>query len=127
MRCDAICYGQLLHEYKTVDTIDEKTKLKDEHLYQAVIYAYLLNKYHYRNISYIQIIYVARGKINIKVFNIEVNDCIMMKVGDRLNKQLRYLKDCLDTYRVPSFENEYCSNDCRFCEYASFCQTLSCS
>ena len=125
MRCDAICYGKLLHEYKTVDSIDEKTELKKEHEHQAVIYAYLLNKYHHRDIRNIQIIYVSRGKVNIKVFNIEMNDGIMQKVENRLNKQLRYLKTCLDIQRIPSFESEYCSRDCKFCEYATFCRCLS--
>lgn len=128
MRCDAICFGKVLHEYKTIDSITEETKLKDEHLKQAVIYAYLLNKYHHRDIKYIQIIYVARGKVNIKVFDIEMNNCIMTKVENRLNKQLGYLKECLDHHKVPSFENEYCGKafDCKFCEYATFCRTLSC-
>ena len=125
MRCDAICYGKILHEYKTVEKIDDDTELKSEHLQQAVIYAYLLNKIHHRNIQYIQIIYVSRGKVGVKVFNIEVNEDIMNKVGNRLNKQLRELKDCLDQYRVPSFDSEYCSKDCKFCEYATFCRCLS--
>ena len=125
MRCDAICYGKILHEYKTVDKIDEETVLKEEHKRQAVIYAYLLNKYHNRDIQYIQIIYIARGKVNVKVFTIEMNEVIMNKVEHRLQNQLRYLKDCLDMYKVPSFENEYCSKDCRFCEYATFCRCLS--
>jgi CRISPR/Cas system-associated exonuclease Cas4 (RecB family) len=125
MRCDAICYGKILHEYKTVEKIDDDTELKPEHLQQAVIYAYLLNKIHHRNIQYIQIIYVSRGKVSVKVFNVEVNEDIMNKVGNRLNKQLRELKDCLDQYRVPSFDSEYCSKDCKFCEYATFCRCLS--
>ena len=125
MRCDAICYGRILHEYKTVDSIDDKTTLKDEHLKQAVIYAYLLNKYHHRHINFVQIIYIARGKVNVKVFNVEMNEGIMSKVEQRLCNQLRYLKYCLDTYRIPSFENEYCSKDCKFCEYATFCRCLS--
>lgn len=126
MRADAICYGKVLHEYKTVDSIDEETKLKEEHLKQAVIYAYLLNKYHNRNIRYVQIVYIARGKVKVKVFDIEINDGIMEKVEQRLQKQLRYLKDCLDKYQIPSFESEYCiKTDCRFCEYATFCRCLS--
>ena len=128
MRCDAICYGKVLHEYKTVDSIDKDTEVKKEHLLQASIYAYLLNKCHYRNIQYIQVIYVSRGKLGVKVFNIEFNDKIYDKVEKRLYAQLRYLKDCLDNKKIPSFENEFCSKtDCKFCEYATFCKTLNCS
>ena len=126
-RCDAIYHGIVLHEYKTVDNIDEKTEIKKEHEQQASIYAYLLNKYHGRNIKYIQVVYVSRGKVNVKIFTLEMDKKRTDAVENMLHAYLRYLKDCLDTHKVPSWESEYCgkSYDCKYCEYASICQILS--
>ena len=124
MRADAIYHDKVLHEYKTIDNIDEKTTCKEEHLKQAVIYTYLLNTYQKRNIEFIQIIYIARGKVNVKVFNIKVTPELMEKVKLRLDKQLGYLRHCLDTNTVPSFESEFCVCN-KFCEYSDFCKSLS--
>lgn len=124
MRADAIYHNKVLHEYKTIDNIDEKTTCKEDHLKQAVIYTYLLNTYCNRSIEWIQIIYIARGKVNVKVFNIKVTPELMSKVKDRLDRQLSYLRTCLDTNTIPSFENEFCKCS-KFCEYYEFCKSLS--
>lgn len=124
MRADAIFNDKVLHEYKTVDSVNTETECKEDHIKQALIYAYLLNTVYNRKLEYIQIIYVARGKVNIKVFNIKITDELMSKVKNRLDHQLGYLKDCLDTNTVPAFDNEYCKCN-PFCEYKNFCKSLA--
>ena len=124
MRADAIYNMRVLHEYKTVDSVTDETLCKKEHLIQSSIYAYLLNTKMNRDLSHIQIIYIARGKVNIKVFNIKIDNDLMTKVKTRLDDQLGYLKNCLDTNSIPSFESKYC--ECNpFCEYREFCKSLS--
>ena len=124
MRADAIYNMKVLHEYKTVDSVTKETECKKDHLVQASIYAYLLNTYYNRQLEYIQIIYIARGKVNVKIFNIKIDNELMNKVKNRLDNQLGYLKDCLDTNTIPAFDCEYCNCN-PFCEYKEFCKSLS--
>lgn len=124
MRADAIFNDKVLHEYKTVDSVTNDTECKPDHIKQALIYTYLLNNMFNRKLSHIQIVYIARGKVNVKVFTIEVTDELMAKVQFRLNDQLTILKNCLESNTVPSFECGYCNCN-PFCEYKDFCRALS--
>lgn len=125
MRCDGILNDKILVEFKTVDTIVSLEKPKPEHLAQAFIYAYFLNKYLKRNIDTIQIVYVARGKIDVKCFKNSITTEMMRLYEKKLTDQLLVLKKCLNDNIAPPSNCRYVSTDCTFCGYKDYCKTLA--
>lgn len=121
-RMDIHLNSNTLIEIKSIESIPEKPK--KEHAKQAILYAYFLNKYRGYNFNLVQLIYISRGKVKSKIFDIEINESILMKVENMVEGYLETLKEQLDMNVPPPLTNKYVEkSQCFFCDYNYICDS----
>jgi len=123
-RMDIHLNDKTLIEIKTIDALPDKPK--PEHMKQAIMYAYFLNRFKNYNIDLVQLLYVSRGKIDIKVFDIPITTQLLDKVDISIKEYINDLKRHIDMNVPPPLTNKYIDkNKCFFCDYSYICQTTS--
>ena len=124
MKCDGIYKNQTVVEFKTIDDIATiADNPKKDHVEQAMLYAFMLNRFMGYNITAAQIIYVSRGKLDVKCFLYNVSASSMTKVRESLYKKLMLLREVVTKRVLPDMNNEFINlNDCTFCSYRSMCK-----
>lgn len=121
-RMDIHLNQNTLIEIKTIDTLPDKPK--KEHAKQAILYAYFLNKYRGYNFNLVQLLYISRGKVKSKIFDIEINESILMKAENMVKGYLETLKEHLDMNVPPPLTNKYVDkSQCFFCDYNYICDS----
>jgi hypothetical protein len=121
VRSDILWNPEVVVEIKTKD-IAPKTA-EPEHVVQAMIYAYLLNKYHNYNIQLVQVLYVARGKVDISIIDVPITPDYMLKVGNKIEKFTSSLMTYVDKDVPPPMDHQYVTTKaCVFCNYKHECQ-----
>jgi len=124
MRSDILWNDNVVVEVKTIESIPSKAK--DEHVLQALFYAYLLNTYLGYRINLVQLLYVSRGKVDVEIFDVDITEEIMLKVGLRIKEILTIVSAHLKENVPPPMDNKYVSTDnCKFCGFAHACQSRS--
>lgn len=120
-RLDLSLNENTLVEIKTIDVIPTKPLAK--HVKQVAIYAYLLNTYYNKNITCLQLLYIARGKITSEVFDLELTPETINKIGDMVNEYTSILRKHLELNVPPTMDNKYSdTNSCIFCPYEYVCK-----
>ncbi len=121
VRSDILWNSEVIVEIKTKDVAPKKAE--PEHVVQAMIYAYLLNKYHNYNIQLVQILYVARGKVDISIIDVPITEDYMFKVGNKIEKFTSALMTYVDKNVPPPMDHQYVNTkSCFFCNYKHECQ-----
>lgn len=121
VRTDILWNSEVVVEIKTKDVVPKTAE--PEHIVQAMIYAYLLNKYHGYNIQLVQILYVARGKLDIAVIDIPITEDYMFKVGNKIENFTSSLMTYVEKNLPPPMNHMYVNTkSCFFCNYKHECQ-----
>lgn len=121
-RMDIHLNENTLIEIKSIESLPDKPK--KEHAKQAILYAYFLNKYRGYNFNLVQLLYISRGKVKAKIFDIEINESILMKVENMVNGYIDTLKEHIDMNVPPPLTNKYVDkSQCFFCDYNYICDS----
>ena len=121
VRTDILWNSEVVVEIKTKDVVPKTAE--PEHVVQAMIYAYLLNKYHGYNIQLVQILYVSRGKLNIGIIDVPITEDYMFKVGNKIEKFTSNLMTYVEKDLPPPMNHIYVNTkSCFFCNYKHECQ-----
>ncbi len=115
-RTDAI-KDSTLFELKSIDQSKFKGKAIKEHIFQGMVYAYILNTEYNYDIKNITIIYIIRTLKKIHPIDIEVD----MKLGEKLISRAPLLLDALKKNIVidPIGATE---EQCKWCSYKKYCK-----
>jgi hypothetical protein len=121
VRTDILWNDNVVVEIKTKDVVPHQAEA--EHIVQALIYAYLLNTHMNHQIELVQILYVARGKLDIAVFDVPITEDHMMKVGNKLQKYTSDLIAFFEADTPPPMDHKYViTKACMFCNYEHECK-----
>lgn len=121
-RMDIHLNDKVLVEIKNVESLPEKPK--KEHAKQAILYAYFLNTYLGYDFDLVQLVYVARGKIKVKIFDIQINDSILKKVDNMVKSYIETLKYHMNMDVPPPLTDKYVDkSQCIFCDYNYICNS----
>lgn len=122
MRCDMILTEHNIIEFKTIDSLPANPK--PEHALQAIFYAYFFRKVNNMPIDIVQIVYVSRGKIDVKVFDVNITDTLINETEKWLNDYMSELKKYLDERVPPALNNRFVNKtSCFFCEFKKECNS----
>jgi len=115
-RTDAI-KASTLFELKSIDESKFKGKAIKEHIFQGMVYAYILNTEYDYDIKNITIIYIIRTLKKIHPIDIEVD----MKLGETLMSRAPLLIDALKKNIVidPIGASD---EQCKWCSYKKYCK-----
>jgi len=115
-RTDAI-KASTLFELKSIDESKFKGKAIKEHIFQGMVYAYILNTEYGYDIKNITIIYIIRTLKKIHPIDIEVD----MKLGETLMSRAPLLIDALKKNLVidPIGASD---EQCKWCSYKKYCK-----
>lgn len=120
LRSDMLWNKFVVVEFKTKDVLPKQAEA--EHIVQAFIYAYLLNTYMEHHIELVQIVYVARGKVGIKVFDVPITEEYMQKVGEKIQTYTSALAAYVEKNVAPPMDHKYViTKNCYFCNYKHEC------
>ena len=123
-RMDIHLNDQTLIEIKSIDALPPKAK--PEHIKQAVLYAYFLNRFRDYKINMVQLLYVSRGKVDIAVFDIPITDQLLDRVDTTIKEYINDLKYHIDIKVAPPLTNKYVDKSkCYFCDYNHICQSVT--
>jgi len=115
-RVDAI-KGTHLYEIKSIDPGKFKGNFIKEHLFQGLVYAYILiTEYGYK-IDTITIIYVLRDLKTVRAFDLEVD----LKLAEKFLQRAPMLLTALET-NVPPEPIGSIKESCRWCPYKEYCK-----
>jgi CRISPR/Cas system-associated exonuclease Cas4 (RecB family) len=114
-RVDAL-KNNFLYEIKSIDIDKFKNKYLQEHYYQGIIYAYILNKEYNYNIKNITIIYVIRNLKRMYPFDLPTNN----ELAKEFLSRALILKEALNTNQVPEPIGSS-DEQCKYCSYKKFC------
>ncbi len=121
VRTDILWNKDVVVEIKTKDVVPKAAD--PEHIVQAMIYAYLLNTYHGYEISLVQILYIARGKVGVKIFDVPITPDYMDKVGNKIKRYTSDLMEFVKQNTPPPMDHQYVSTKaCIFCNYEYVCK-----
>jgi len=115
-RLDAI-KGKVLYEIKSIDASKFKGVYIKEHLFQGVIYAYILITEYDYEIDNITIVYVLRDLKTIQAFDIELD----MNLAESFLTRGPILLSALEENVVPETIGAT-KEQCRWCPYKRFCE-----
>lgn len=122
-RVDSI-KGSTVFEIKSIDSSKFKGKAIKEHIFQGMVYAYILNTEYNYNIKNITIIYVIRTLKSIHPIDIDMD----MKLGENLITRAPLLLDALnknsiiDPIGATKEQCKWCSFRDKFCKNESYNQ-----
>ena len=121
VRTDILWNKDVVVEIKTKDVVPKNPE--PEHIVQAMIYAYLLNTYHGYNISLVQVLYIARGKVGVEIFDVPITPDYMEKVGNKIQRYTSSLMEFVKQDMPPPMDHQYISTkSCMFCNYEYECK-----
>ncbi len=115
-RLDAI-KGKVIYEIKSIDPPKFKGTYFKEHLFQGIIYAYILKTEYDYEIDNLTIIYVLRDLKTIQAFDIEID----MKLAESFLARGPILLSALDENVVPEVIGAT-KDQCNWCPYKRFCE-----
>lgn len=115
-RLDAV-KGKTLFEIKSIDPAKYKGKYLKEHVFQGLIYAYILITEYDYEIDNITIIYVLRDLKTIQAFDIEID----MKLAEMFLTRAPILLSALESSQIPEPIGAN-KEQCKWCPYRSFCE-----
>ncbi len=115
-RLDAI-KGNTLYEIKSIDPAKFKGTYIREHVFQGLIYAYILITEYAYDIENITIIYVLRNLKTIQAFDIKID----MKLAESFLTRAPILLSALDQSIVPEPIGAN-KDQCKWCPYKSYCE-----
>jgi len=115
-RLDAI-KGKTIYEIKSIDPSKYKGSYIKEHLFQGIIYAYILTTEYDYEIDTLTIIYVLRDLKTVYAFDIDID----MKLAESFLMRAPILLSALDQNQIPEpiGANE---DQCKWCPYKSYCE-----
>jgi len=123
-RVDMLWNNEVLVEIKSIDALPNEPK--KEHMLQALYYVYLINTYMDYDIKVVQMLYVSRGKVGIKIFDVDITPELLQKVGGRLTEWVDELSNYMKLDVPPPRDHKYVVTDsCRFCGYKDRCESTS--
>ena len=115
-RLDAL-KNKTIFEIKSIDSSKFKGTYLKEHVFQGVIYAYILITEYDYDIENLTIIYVLRDLKNVYAFDIDID----MKLAESFLIRAPILLSALEQNSVP--EPIGCTNEqCKWCQYKSYCE-----
>jgi len=106
-----------LYELKTIDPPKFKGKYIDEHYYQGLIYAYILNSEYNYNIDTITIVYIPRDLKRIIPFDLPVNNSLAKSFLNRAPILLSSLSK-----KIPPDPIGSNAEQCKWCLYKEYCK-----
>lgn len=115
-RLDAI-KGKTLYEIKSIDPAKFKGTYIKEHVFQGLIYAYILITEYEYDIENITIIYVLRNLKTVQAFDIKID----MKLAESFLTRAPILLSALDQNVVPEPIGAN-KDQCKWCPYKSYCE-----
>lgn len=118
-RLDAIIRDCVV-EIKTIDQDKFKGIILPEHYNQALIYAYMLNKYYDIKINAATIVYVIRNLKSIVSIDIIFNWNIDNKKAEMLLNRANILLNAVTTKTLPDPIGST-SEECKYCPYKGIC------
>jgi CRISPR/Cas system-associated exonuclease Cas4 (RecB family) len=119
-RIDALG-GEVVYEIKSIDREKFKGKYKEEHYFQGIIYAHILNTEYNYSIKKVTIIYIIRDLKSIHTFEVDLND----KIAESLLSRSTILLDSLAKNSPPDPIGAT-MQECKFCSYRSYCTKDKC-
>lgn len=120
-RYDILLNDDVLVEIKSIDAIPKKPK--PEHLWQGAIYSMFLNNNLDHNLKTLQLLYVARGKFKVELFNYDLSEKVLNNVKNRVDNYVQLLHESLESDTPPDYGSKYIStNNCFFCPYEYECK-----
>jgi CRISPR/Cas system-associated exonuclease Cas4 (RecB family) len=115
-RLDAL-KGKTLYEIKSIDPEKFKGTYIKEHVFQGLIYAYILITEYGYDIENITIIYVLRNLKTIQAFDIKID----MKLAESFLTRASILLSAIDQNIVPEPIGAN-KEQCKWCPYKSYCE-----
>jgi len=115
-RLDAL-EGKTLYEIKSIDPTKFKGTYLKEHVYQGLIYAYILITEYGYDIENITIIYVLRDLKTVQAFDIKVD----LKAAESFLTRAPILLSALEQSIIPDPIGAN-KDQCKWCPYKSFCE-----
>jgi CRISPR/Cas system-associated exonuclease Cas4 (RecB family) len=115
-RLDAV-KGKTIYEIKSIDPAKFKGSYIKEHLFQGLIYAYILVTEYDYDIDNITIIYVLRNLKTIYAFDIDLD----MKLAESFLTRAPILLSALDQNITPEPIGAT-EEQCKWCPYKSYCE-----
>jgi len=115
-RVDAI-KGSTLYEIKSIDPGKFKGKFIKEHLFQGLVYAYILITEYDYTIDKITIIYVLRDLKTIRAFDLDVD----LKLAEKFLQRAPILLTALEGNVAPESLGAT-KESCRWCPYKEYCK-----
>ena len=115
-RLDAL-KGKTLYEIKSIDPAKFKGTYIKEHVFQGLIYAYILITEYGYDIENITIVYVLRTLKTIQAFDVEID----MKLAESFLTRAPILLSALDQNVVPEPIGAN-KEQCKWCPYKSYCE-----
>lgn len=114
-RVDAL-KGSNLYELKSIDPAKYKGKFVKEHLFQALIYAYILITEYGYEIDKITIIYILRDLKTIRAFDLDVD----LKLAEKFLQRAPILLTALEANVSPEPIGAT-KESCQWCPYKEYC------
>ena len=115
-RVDAI-KGNVLYEIKSIDPKKFKGKYIKEHLFQGLVYAYILITEYDYDIDTITIIYVLRDLKTVRAFDLKVD----LKMAENFLQRAPILLTALEV-NVPPETIGATKESCKWCPYKDYCE-----
>lgn len=115
-RLDAV-KGKVIYEIKSIDPAKFKGTYTKEHLFQGIIYAYILITEYDYTIDNLTIIYVLKDFKTIRAFDVEID----MKLAESFLARAPILLSALESNVVPEPIGAT-KDQCKWCPYKKFCE-----
>lgn len=115
-RLDAV-KGNVIYEIKSIDPSKFKGTYIKEHLFQGIIYAYILKTEYDYDIDNVTIVYVLRDLKTIQAFDVKID----MKLAESFLARAPILLSALEANTVPEPIGAT-KDQCRWCPYKKFCE-----
>ena len=115
-RLDAV-KGNVIYEIKSIDPAKFKGSYIKEHLFQGIIYAYILITEYDYDIDNVTIVYVLRDLKTIQAFDVKID----MKLAESFLTRAPILLSALESNTVPEPIGAT-KDQCRWCPYKRFCE-----
>ena len=107
----------VIYEIKSIDPSKFKGTYIKEHLFQGIIYAYILKTEYDYDIDNVTIVYVLRDLKTIQAFDVKID----MKLAESFLARAPILLSALEANTVPEPIGAT-KDQCRWCPYKKFCE-----
>jgi CRISPR/Cas system-associated exonuclease Cas4 (RecB family) len=115
-RLDAV-KGNVIYEIKSIDPKKFKGTYIKEHLFQGIIYGYILKTEYDYDIDNVTIIYVLRDLKTVQAFDIKID----MNLAESFLARAPILLSALESNSVPETIGAT-KDQCTWCPYKKFCE-----